>query len=80
MVKVKYYDTVEPQNFEKSFKTEQEACEWISVQMSIWWDELIENYWNLDVTWLNRYMDCGDTTEIYIPDTSIVISCELVNE
>lgn len=75
MCKVKYHDTIEPQNYDIEFPTEQEAMEWISEEMNEWWDIICTNYPNTDACWLNRYLDCGDTTEIYIPATSVVISC-----
>lgn len=78
MYTVKYCDTIEPQSFEEQFVTIKEACEWIYRQMSIWRDCLYDEYPDADVTWLNRLMDCGDVTEIYIPDTSISITCKLV--
>lgn len=78
--KVKYHDTVEPMNFEERFNTQEEAVEWINRQMSIWRDSLYDEYPEADVTWLNRFLDCGNVTEIYIPDTTISITCELVCE
>ena len=80
MFKVKYHDTIEPQEFEVEFETEEAACEWISRQMSIWMDVLCEEYPDADVTWLNRLLDVGNTTEIYIPDTNIDIVCKLIGE
>lgn len=45
------------------------------------YNELVnEEYPESDVTWLNRLLDCGDTTEIYVPDTSISITCEIIEE
>ena len=78
MVKVKYWDTVEPQEFEVDLETEQEACEWIERQMSDWWDTLRDEYPDVDITWLNRYLDVSNVTEIYIPDSLVSICCEIV--
>ena len=78
MYKVKYYDTVEPQSFELTFRTITEAAEWIYTEMDNWCELLCNMYPNGDVTWLNRFLDCGDTTEIYIPGTSVVVCCELI--
>ena len=78
MFKVKYSDTIEPQDFEEEFEMEQEAVEWIDREMSIWRDVLYDKYPDLDVTWLNRFLDCGDTTTIYVPDTSIEITCTFI--
>lgn len=80
MIKVKYTDTIEPQEFTKEFETVEEACEWIDRQMNTWNEILYEEYPESDVTWLNRLLDCGDTTEIYVPDTSISITCEIIEE
>lgn len=80
MFKVKYYDTIAPQSFELTFETETEAAEWISTEMDDWYEILCDMYPNGDVTWLNRLLDCGDTTEIYIPDTSVIVCCELIKE
>ena len=73
--KVKYYDTVDPQNFELEFERETEALIWINEEMDTWYDLLCTMYPDSDIIWL-----CGDTTEIYIPGTSISVCCELINE
>lgn len=78
MFKVKCYDTIESCEFELTFKTEEEAVLWIDKAMQGWWDILCKQYPAADVTWLNKYLDCGDITEIYVPDTSVVVSCELM--
>lgn len=78
MIKVKYTDTIKPQEFIEEFETIEEACEWIDKEMTVWHDVLFEQYPHADVTWLNRLLDCGNTTEIYVPDTSINIVCELI--
>lgn len=80
MYKVKYYDTVDPQNFELEFERETEALIWINEEMDTWYDLLCTMYPGADITWLNRLMDCGDTTEIYIPGTSVSVCCELIYE
>ena len=78
MVKVRYYDTIEPQSFDMEFETETEAVKWIDEEMNTWYETLHDMYPNDDVTWINRLMDCGDTMEIYIPDTSVVVSCTFI--
>ena len=78
MVKVKYWDNIEPMTFEENFETEEEACKWIERQMSEWYEMLCNEYPDSDVTWLNRLLDVGDVTEIYIPNTSISIMCEFI--
>ena len=77
MVEVKYSDTIEPMDYEVEFETVEEACKWIEREMQDWWDLFCEQYPDADVIWLNRLLDCGDTTEIYIPDTNICINCTL---
>lgn len=78
MVKVKYYDTIEPQSYEVECDTETEAIKWIENEMNNWWEILCDKYPTADVCWLNRLLDVGDTTEMYIPDTSVVVSCTLI--
>lgn len=80
MIKVKYYDNIEPQEFEIEFETETEATEWIERQMGDWYETLCDNYPDADVTWLNRLLDVGNVTEIYIPGTSVSICCEIVSK
>ena len=80
MIKVKYYDNIEPQEFEVEFDTETEATEWIERQMDDWYETLCDNYPDADVTWLNRLLDVGNATEIYIPGTSVSICCEIVSK
>ena len=80
MIKVKYYDNIEPQEFEVEFDTETEATEWIERQMDDWYETLCDNYPDADVTWLNRLLDVGNVTEIYIPGTSVSIYCEIVSK
>lgn len=80
MIKVKYYDNIEPQEFEIEFETETEATEWIECQMGGWYETLCGKYQDADVTWLNRLLDVNNKTEIYIPGTSVSICCEIVNK
>lgn len=77
-IKVKYWDNIEPQEFEVGFDTEREAYEWIDEQMTIWWDCLCYEYPDADICWVNRLLDCSNKTEIYIPNATINITCELL--
>ena len=78
MIKVKYHDTIEPMSFEVEFETETDATKWIDNEMQAWRDALNTLYPKRDVTWLNNLLDCSDKTEIYIPNTNIVVCCEIV--
>jgi len=78
MVKVLYHDNIEPQEFEKKFDTTDKACEWIAITMQDLWDTLFERYPMDDIVWLNRYLDVGDTTEIYVVDSNIEVVCTLI--
>lgn len=79
MCKVRYYDTILPTAYEVEFDSEKEALVWIETEMQEWHWMLCEEYPTYDVTWINRLMDYGDTTEIYVPDTNILISCTLIH-
>lgn len=74
MITIKYTDTIEPQSFEENFENNIDGYEWINREMQFWYDVFCEKYPNADVTWTNRLLDSGNTTEIYIPDTSINVS------
>lgn len=78
MVKVKYYDTIAPMDYEVEFETVEEACKWIEREMQDWWNLFCEH--SLNAVWINRLLDCGDTTKIYIPSTNIRVSCTLIAE
>lgn len=53
------------------FNEESEMYEDISQIMQDIYDNLCVGFENADVTWLNRLLDAGNTTEIYIPNTDI---------
>lgn len=77
MFKVIYHDD-EPQDMEIEFETEQAMCEWVTETMRDAYHRLCDRFPKADVTWINRFLDCGCTTEVYVPDTSIYVSCEIV--
>ena len=77
MFKANYYDTISPMSYEIEFETEREMDEWITTEMETWWEILCNEYPNVNACWINRYLDCGNVTEIYIPDTNIVIQCTI---
>ena len=77
MYKVKWYNTGGEESTEE-FRTEREMCICIHDEMQKQYDLLCDEYPNEDVTWLNRYLDCGNVTEVYIPDTNVSFSCEIL--
>ena len=77
MYKVKWCNTGGEESTEE-FRTEREMCICIYDEMQKQYDLLCGEYPNEDITWLNRYLDCGNVTEVYIPDTNICISCEII--
>ncbi len=86
MTKVKYWCSVDVCDEEIQFETKEEAMVWISETMQEWFDHLCYLYEDAEsplmreVTWLNMFLDWGNITEIYVPDTDVVISCELITE
>ena len=78
MTIVKCWDNQEPQEFKMEFETTEESCKWIDDFMQFRWNELCNEYPNTDIVWLNRLLDCGNETTIYVPNTSTEIVCKLV--
>ena len=78
LYRVLYSDTVAPLDYEAKFDTEGEAVDHVNEVMQSWWDLFCKEYPTLDVVWTNKDFDFGETTEIYIPDTNINISCTMV--
>jgi len=78
MFRVEYYDTVTPDDTNLEFETEKDMYEWINETMETWYENLCEQHPDADVVWLNRLLDSGNETEIYIPDTSITVSCKII--
>ena len=67
-----YQYKIEDNNGDDAFcvcYSEEEALTEIESTMQTVWDLYCSMYPDKDVTWLNRYLDCGDTTEIYVPGT-----------
>ena len=60
------------------FDTEEEAVRSIDQVMQSEYDRYCDKYPNADVTWLNRLLDCGDETEIYVPNTDEYVRIKIM--
>ncbi len=61
----------------KAFVTEEETVKEISNTLQFAYDEYCELYPDSDVTWLNRLLDAGSTSEVYVPDSDCYTKCKL---
>lgn len=62
-----------------SFENEKEMYENINEIMQDIYDNLCVAYEDKDVTWLNRLLDVGNVTEIYVLDTNISYSITILD-
>ena len=60
-----------------SFENVEDAARNIEGRLMFAYDEYCKTYPDSDVTWLNRYLDCGNTAEVYVPDSDCYTRCEL---
>ena len=63
------YEDNNGDDFEYKYEKEKDAVKEIEEIMETEYESLCEEYPESDVTWLNRLLDCGNETEIYVPDT-----------
>ncbi len=60
-----------------AFKTVEEAANDISNTLQFAYDEYCDLYPDCDVTWLNRLLDVGNVSEVYVPASDCYTRCEL---
>lgn len=78
MFKVKYYDTIKPTQFELKFDTRKEAVEWITEELGLWYNLFMRTYPKDKPIWNNPYFIGDNKMGVYIPGTSVCVSCEIV--
>lgn len=69
---VKYYDTVNPDDFVVEFDTEEEAEDFIKEDLEMWKGVFEKEHPELDYV----YGTTGRTTEIWVRNTSINVECQ----
>ena len=60
-----------------TFDTLEECTKALTECLEGIYDELCDKNPSWDVTWLNRYLDCSNTSEVYVPGTDIFSRCEI---
>ena len=78
MFKVKYFDTIKPTQFELEFETRKEAVGWIIAELGSWYDVFMRTYPKEKPIWTNQYFTDSNKMGVYIPGTSVCVSCEIV--
>jgi hypothetical protein len=60
-----------------AFENLEDTVKDITATLQFAYDEYCEQYPDCDVTWLNRYLDCSNTSEVYVPDSDCYTRCEI---
>ena len=60
-----------------AFDNLEDAAKEITATMQFAYDEYCEQYPDCDVIWLNRYLDCSNTSEVYVPSSDCYTRTEL---
>ncbi len=64
------------ESFYDWFPTLEQVCLRITRELQNAYDRYCNEAPSADVTWVNRYLDCGNTAEVYVPGSDLFTRCE----
>ena len=65
------------QDFIHTYDTLEDCLKDVTDTLQYAYDEYCAIDASWDVTWINRYLDCGNTSEVYVPGTDKYTKCEI---